>query len=497
MWVYLTTLAVCICLWKIVVKLRKYAAICKSFSKFPVPLDHHWFFGIARVVIDVDTYIQAIQKTVDKFQPKVISTWLTWLYPALNLVHPDPIRTVLKANHTRVPKAREIQFFLPWLGESLFISEGKKWEHIRHLLTPAFHFDVLKPYVKVYNDVAKLFAQKIKLVSRDTRSIDIVPMVSRATLDTILRSAFSYVDEQIQSAEKIQHPFFVNTEKVKNIIVRRWINPLVHNDFIFSMTKDSKEMKQCCDYLHNFSSNLIKLRRQSLADDPSQLNKRHLDFLDILLTAKDDNGIGLSDTQIRSEVDTFVFAGHDTTASAIMWTLYALAKYPDMQSESRKEVNEILSRKEHFEYDDLADLKFTTRFIKESMRMLSPVSGTGKRLAKPMIIEGVEFPAGTMIEINADCLHHNPAVWENHNEFDPDRFLPEKIAEKDPFAFIPFSAGQRNCIGQNFAMNEIKVFISQVVRRFEISLDEDKPAVPQRGLVTTSKSGIYLHFQEL
>ena len=183
--------------------------------------------------------------------------------------------------------------------------------------------------------------------------------------------------------------------------------------------------------------------------------------------------------------------------SSIMWTLHALGKYPDMQAKIRQEVNEILSGRDDFEHDDLQSLKFTTRFIKESMRMFSPVPGVGKRLAKPLVIEGVEFPAGTAVEIVMDCLHHNPAVWENHNEFDPDRFLPEKISEKDPFAFLPFSAGQRNCIGQNFAMNEIKIFISQVVRRFEISLDEDKPAVPYRDLVTTSKTGIYLHFKEL
>ena len=379
----------------------------------------------------------------------------------------------------------------------MFISEGKKWERNRLLLTPAFHFDVLKPYVKIYDNVAKIFVNKIKFLTPDAHSIDIAPLMSRATLDSLLRCAFSYVDEGIQSTDKSQNPFCENVSKVKDIIVRRWMNPLIHNNFIFGLTKDYREMKKCCTYLHDFSSNLIKLRQISLAADPSQLEKRHLDFLDILLTAKDDDGIGLSDQEIRSEVDTFIFGGHDTTASAIMWTLYALAKYPKMQDEARKEINEILADKTNLDYDDLPSLQFTTRFLKESMRMFSPVPGVARRLAKPLTIDGVIFPPGTIIEVDTVCLHHNPAVWENHREFDPDRFLPEKFAEKDPFSFVPFSAGQRNCIGQSFAMNEMKVLISQVVRKFEISLDEDRPAVPYRDIVTTSKTGIYLHFKEL
>ena len=497
MWVYITTLVLCICLWKVVAKLQKYREICKCFSHFPVPLDHHWFFGIAHIVKGGETYIQVIGKTVDKLQPKAIAKWLTSYYPALDIVHPDTVRAVLKANHTNTPKAHEYRFLLPWLGESLLVSEGKKWAHTRRLLTPAFHFDVLKPYIKTYTNVTDLSIEKIKMLARDTQRIDIVPLVKRATLDTILRCAFSYVDEQIQIADKYQHPFFVNTEKVKECFVKLWMNPFIHNDFIFSLTKDSAEMKKCCNYLHDFSSGIIKLRRQSLADNPSQLKKRHLDFLDILLTAKDDNDTGLSDEQIRSEVDTFVFAGHDTTGSTIMWTLYALAKYPNMQTESRKEVNEIFNVKEDFDYDDLSSLKFTTRFIKESMRMFRPVPSVSKQLAKPLTIDGVEFPPGTIVDINIACLHHNPAVWENHNEFNPDRFLPERFAEKDPFSFLPFAAGQRNCIGQHFAMNEIKVFISHMIRNFEISLDEDKPTVPYRDLVTTSKTEIFLHFKEL
>ena len=147
-------------------------------------------------------------------------------------------------------------------------------------------------------------------------------------------------------------------------------------------------------------------------------------------------------------------------------THYALAKYPKLQTEARAEVNEILLDRSCLDYNDLPKLRFIMRFITESMRMFSPVPGFARRLAKPLAIDGMTFLPGTIIDVNITCLHHNPAVWENHNEFDPNRFLPERFAEKDPFSFLPFSAGQRNRIGQNFAMNEIKVFISHVIKSF-------------------------------
>lgn len=501
MWAYITTVVLCVCLWKVLTALGKaltfYTAIYKCLSHFPLPIGNHWFFGIAHLARDSEEYMQIVQMTVDKLQPKAIALWITWLRPGLSVVHPDTMKAVLKASHVSVPKSREYRFLNPWIGDGLLVSGGKKWERSRRLLTPAFHFDVLKPYVQIYNDVAELFLSKIKSLTADGNSVDICPIISRATLDTVLRCALSYVDKDVQTTDKRQHPFCENINKVKDIIGRRWMNPLIHSDFVFALTSDGKDMKNCCKYLHEFSCNLIKLRRQALEDDPSLLKKRHLDFLDILLSARDDSGEGLTDQEIRDEVDTFMFAGHDTTASAMMWTLYALAKYPKMQQEVRDELNDILAEKSSVEYDDLPKLQFTTRFLKESLRMFSPVPAVNRRLAEPVTIEGVTFPAETVIDILPYSLHHNPAVWENHNEFDPDRFLTERFAEKDPFSFLPFSAGQRNCIGQHFAMNEIKVVVTQAVRRFEISLDNDKPALMYRDFVTSAKNGIYLYFKDM
>ena len=322
--------------------------------------------------------------------------------------------------------------------------------------------------------------------------------VSSATLDNVLRCSLSYVDESIQSTDiKCQHQYIEETTKMKNILLRRFFNPLMLNETIFSFTSDGKDMKKCAKYLHGFSDNLIKQRRETLKADPTQLKKRQLDFLDILLTAKDETGVGLTDREIRDEVDTFTFAGHDTTSSTISWTLYVLAKYPNLQKQVRDEVNNILTDRTTVHHEDLPKLAFMSRVIKETLRMYTPVPVIARDLTEPIAIDGVTFPADTEIDVSLYNIHHNPDVWENPETFDPDRFLPDNLARMDPFSFIPFSAGQRNCIGQHFAMDVTKVFIARVILQFDITLDDNKPAERQVTLVTGFKDGLFLYFNEL
>ena len=502
MWIYILTVLLCVCIWKLGTKLLAlilwYREICRCLSHFPLPVDHHWFYGIAHVVKDGNTYYEVIQKTVERWQPKAISFWLTWLRPGIVLFHPDLVKVVLKASHISCPKsATEYNFFKPWIGDGLPISGGAKWVRMRHLLTPAFHFDVLKPYVHTYNNVADLMLGQIKALSVDDKSIDAYSLVNRATLDNVLRCALSYVDESVQSTDNTcQHPYIATVTKVKEMLIKRSINPLIYYDTIYSLTSDSKDFKRCTKCLHDFSDNLIQQRRQSLEAEPSQLKKRHLDFLDILLTAKDETGTGLTDREIKDEVDTFTAAGHDTTASTISWTLYALAKYPEFQQQVRDEVNDILMDRHTLNHGDLLNLTFTTRFIKETLRMFCPIPSMSRQFAEPLTLDGVILPVGTEIEISQYNLHHNPAVWENHEIFDPDRFLPDNFAKMDPFSFIPFSAGQRNCIGQHLAMDVTKVFISRIVRMFTISLDINKPVERHIDLVTSVKNGMFLYFKE-
>ncbi|XP_035682671.1 cytochrome P450 4F2-like [Branchiostoma floridae] len=224
---------------------------------------------------------------------------------------------------------------------------------------------------------------------------------------------------------------------------------------------------------------------------------RYLDFLDILLTARDPDREGLTDDEIRAEVDTFLFEGHDTTASGISWSLYCLAKHPGHQDRVREEVDIVLTGKddEELTWQDVSKLKYLAMCVKEAMRLYPPVPIVSRRTTRDFDLMGHRLPAGATLNINTWCLHHNRAVWgEDFMEYKPDMFSSENMKKMDAYAFIPFSAGPRNCIGQNFALNEEKVVIARILHRYKVELVPDHHVAPVLELVTRAVNGIKVKF---
>ena len=184
MWIYIFTVLLSVCVWKLVSwlysYLRWYKDICKCLSHFPLAVDHHWFYGVVHLMKDGNSYFDLIQKTVVKSKAKAVVYWLTCLRPGIVLVHPELVKIILKASHISCPKTRtDREVTKPWIGESLPVTNGAKWARMRHLLTPAFHFEVLKPYVKIYNDVAELLLDKINTLANNGESMDAYSLVNK------------------------------------------------------------------------------------------------------------------------------------------------------------------------------------------------------------------------------------------------------------------------------------------------------------------------------
>ncbi|KAJ8312167.1 hypothetical protein KUTeg_009540 [Tegillarca granosa] len=377
-------------------------------------------------------------------------------------------------------------------GEGLLISDGPLWERSRRLLTPAFHFEILRKYFPVYNSVAEVFMTRIWEEAESGKSVEFFQYVSKATLDTILRCSMSYVGN-VQDKKNV-HPYVDAVNSLSHLLWKRMLSPFKYPDFIYQLTSEGRENQRHCKSVHEFTEAVIKKRRKEL-ESGQIVQNRHPDFLDILLTAKDDSGVGFTDLEIRNEVDTFTFEGHDTTASAISWIIYALGKYEDEQERVFKEIKSVLGDKDEVSWSDVQELQLLTCFIKESMRFYSPVPLVARLLRKPLIIDGVEIPCGPRVDINIYCIHHNPEVWPDHMVFKPERF-DRSTQDRHPFAFVPFSAGPRNCIGQTFAMDEIKVITAKLIKRFIIKLDPDHQTDILPDVVTRATSGIKIIFQK-
>ncbi|NWS63480.1 CP4FN protein, partial [Chunga burmeisteri] len=215
---------------------------------------------------------------------------------------------------------------------------------------------------------------------------------------------------------------------------------------------------------------------------------------------QDEDGNTLSDEDISAEADTFMFEGHDTTASALAWLLYNLACHPHYQERCRQEVHELLKGRdvEEIEWEDLSHLPFTTMCIKESLRLHPPVTAVSRRCTEDIALrDGRVIPKGIICLMSIYGTHHNPDIWPEPQVYNPLRFSPENIQGRSPLAFIPFSAGPRNCIGQSFAMAELKVVTALTVARFAIRLDAGRPPRRKTELILRAEDGVWLLLEPL
>ncbi|XP_064612111.1 ultra-long-chain fatty acid omega-hydroxylase-like [Liolophura sinensis] len=408
--------------------------------------------------------------------------------------HPEMVKEILR---TSEPKGQMVYHLIePWVGDGLLLSKGSKWWRNRRLLTPAFHFEILKPYMNINNQASDILVGKFQQACTEGRSMELFTDISLLTLDVMLRCAFSYSTNCQTLGD--QHPYVYAVRQMSSLATERFFQFWLHSDFLYFLTPKGRQFKKYCNHVHQISADIIKKRKAELLtsdeDKTTSSQKRYLDFLDILLTAHDASGEGLTDSEIRDEVDTFLFEGHDTTSSAICWTLCSLAEHPEHQRRIQEELDEVLKGRESEDilWEDLPKLTYLNLCIKESLRLHSPVPMVQRQTTQTLTLGKHTIPPDTLINVVIYNIHHNPLIWDNSMEYRPDRFTLENCEKRDPYAFVPFSAGPRNCIGQNFAMHEIKVVISRILYRFNLELDPNHKVEKVIELVMRSKNGIWV-----
>jgi cytochrome P450 len=207
---------------------------------------------------------------------------------------------------------------------------------------------------------------------------------------------------------------------------------------------------------------IVSERRRS--GDPGR------DLLGLLLAARDEaTGEGMSDNDLRDEVMTLVLAGHETTANALTWTFYLLAKNPDVVAKLRAEVREVLGDREPA-FEDLPRLGYAERVVQESMRLYPPAWILERAAQADDVLSGHRIPAGTTVVITPYLMQRDPRCWDDPERFDPDRFAPDRFSERQKQAYLPFGDGPRICIGKGFAMMEAKIALVMIARRFDVEL---------------------------
>ncbi|CAG4966752.1 unnamed protein product [Colias eurytheme] len=432
---------------------------------------------------------------------KSLTSYYSFGFGYINIYDPEDIETILSAsrfNDKQIPYT----FFRSWLGEGLLISNGSKWHQRRKLLTSAFHFNILKKYTSSFIEYTENLLKKIENETSNEQT-DVRPLLSNATLRIMCQTAMGISMDQVAESEK--RKYFEAIHTVGECIVRRLCRIWYYSSFVYNRTSLGKAEAKALVNLHAFTNKVIRERKAYLEDknilemtDSEEIyggNKGRLAMLDLLLQSEKEGNIDLDG--IREEVDTFMFEGHDTTAMALSFFVMRIASEPEIQEKMYEELKTIFQGSDRLPtMDDLNDMKYLECCIKESLRLYPSVPFIARYLNEDVVLSGYTVPKDVACHIHIYDLHHREDIYPDAEKFIPERFLPENVVKRHRYAYLPFSAGPRNCIGQKFAFLEMKTVISGLLRKFKIEpVTKPNEVIFTADVVLRSTHPLYVRFR--
>ncbi|KAK7872278.1 hypothetical protein R5R35_012124 [Gryllus longicercus] len=444
--------------------------------------------------------VEMMTNTVRLWRQYGSNIYKMWLGPELFVFVSNPNHLeAFMGCHINLKKSVLYKFLFPWLGEGLLTSSGKKWKRHRKIITPAFHFKILEQFVETFCHNSEILLRKLEAHGNGP-AFNIYDYITLYALDVICETTFGV---SVHAQENHQSQYVAAVKGMARVIMERTQYPWLFFDVTFRWSELRRKQEQYLKILHSTTNEVIQARKHyRLLNPDSSFSvddtgvKHKVAFLDALLTAQND-GEKLTDEEIREEVDTFMFEGHDTISSAITFCLRLLGLHPNVQDRVYNELVGVFGNsKRKSTYRDLQDMKYLECVIKESLRLFPSVPFYGRRLEQDMKIDELVIPSGTNVGFMAYCMHRNPDIYPHPEKFDPDRFLPEKVQGRHPYAFLAFSAGPRNCIGQKFAMLQMKATISDILRRFKVITPSNVVIELSWEVVIRAPKGVFVKIEE-
>ena len=384
--------------------------------------------------------------------------------PIVNLFTPEALEIILKSSvHLEKPDVYESA--RPWLRNGILISEPHKWHIDRKLLTPAFHYSNLERFIPIINKHCRTLCEVIE--NYPNMIVDnAMHTFENAAFDILCETSFG-TDLNIQ---RETNSFADNFHLLMELGIKRTFNPIMlKSEFLFSLSNNGRKYFKAIKAINVFTMNLIRKRKEALIEESkcTQSASKIKSLLDLMLDIHLNDGKFTLD-DIQDQVNTFEFAGQDTLAVGISLALFELSHNQEVQDRTRQELNDVLGDSTEITKDHLNQLTYLEKVIKECLRLYPPAPFGGRLLAEDTVIEGYTIPSGSFIWMLIGSMHRNPTVWSDPLRFDPERFSAENSAGRHPFAYIPFSKGIRNCIGQKYAMLVMKITLAAVLRKFKL-----------------------------
>ncbi len=404
----------------------------------------------------------------ENFSADIITQRILWRRMFI-LNEPGAIRYVLLDNAANYIKSEVGRRLLePGLGRGLLTSEGETWRRHRRIMAPSFDPRSVTGYAPIMTEVTQGLLEKWDALP-DGSELDAAAAMMHLTLHIISKAMFSSDSDEIVDAVEggvNQYQTLVRPSLLDLLHVPQWFARLLSplpTDGLFD------EFDRKVDLL-------LTERGRAPDAEPKDLLAR-------LVAARDaETGGGMTAKEVRDQVVTIFMAGHETTSLALSWTWYLLSQHAAVEEKLHRELADVLGGRTP-RNEDIANLRYTRMVIEELMRLYPPAHTTGRQPIKPDEILGHRIPAGAEVLIMPWLIHRKPQLWEDPERFDPERFAPGRAAERPRFAYIPFGAGPRICIGAAFAMTEAILILATIAQRYRLRLKPGHPIEPQ-GLIT-------------
>ncbi len=380
--------------------------------------------------------------------------------------HPEDVKRILVSNHRNYTKGIGLDRVKILLGNGIMTSEGEFWRRQRMMLQPLFHRRVITRFAEVIAAANDALLERWEALARRGEPVNLTDEMSELTLGIVLRAIFGH-DLERMSAELGGNPFEVVTkEQARNL------------QFAYKFRS-----------LTRLVAGLLARRRES--------GEEHFDYVAMLMNARDkDSGAPMSDRELIDEILTLVVAGHETTASGLNWTWYLLAQHPEVEAKLYAELEAAavgatrapsLAQVEH--------LTYTRQVIDEALRLYPPGWLLSRRTIEPDVLSGYEIPAGANVLLPLYLLHRHPRYWKDPDAFMPERFAAEHEAQRSRFAYMPFAAGPRHCIGETFALYEMLMHVQRTARVFRLVHVPREPFALEAQINLRTRHPVYMRLE--
>ncbi|ACY13861.1 cytochrome P450 [Haliangium ochraceum DSM 14365] len=393
---------------------------------------------------------------------------------------PEFMRLILLDGENKFIKSPEVMSKIQVaVGNGLSTLNGGEWKRQRRMSNSAFKPRNIAAFEPIFHE--HLGEVMHQWEQRLGQRFDIAQEMKRLTLRIVLKGLLS-LDVTDRADMLIEH---LDVLQDYAVYILWSLFPLPEN----VPTRRNRQYAESKRVMDEEIYRIIEQRRR----DGEAAGKG--DLLATYMHAVDDAGSGMGNTQLRHELMNLFLGGHDTTANSIAFTLYLLSRNPGCRERLERELDEVLGGRLPT-VEDIPKLHYLECVYNESLRLYPPSSAMSRRTLEPIEYEGYEIPAGADLLLSQWAMHRDPTLWENPDVFDPDRFTPERSANRHKFAFVPFGAGPRICIGAKLARMEASMILAALLQKYRFESPPGYKLKLQSRLFVNAVPGVFLRLQK-